>query len=251
MPRSCLATGALLGAVLAATQAHAQSGFPDRLTGEVGVGAFARSGIVRGVGGSVTPLPYVYADFGRFFARVDTLGVKNVPLGRGHLEVVARVSTEGFDADGPALRGLGDRRNPVPVGVGTMQRTPLGAFFVYATHDLSSGGAFLEATWGARVDAGPVALFPLLGLEHRGGAYVRQLYGIDAAESAASGRPAYRPGASTVAMAGLAASLPLSGPWALQLQWRHRWLDGAIGRSPIVDRRSQHSGHLALTYEFR
>jgi outer membrane protein len=251
MNRSSFVSGALLCAALAASDARAQAAFPDRLTGELGVGVYTRSEVVRGTGGSTLVLPYVYADYGRFFARVDTLGVKTTPLGWGHLEVVARVSTEGFDADGPALRGLGDRRNPVPVGLGTMQRTPLGAFFVYATYDLTSGGAFVEATWGARVDAGPVALYPLLGVEHRGAAFVRHLYGIDAAESAASGLAAYRPGASTVAMAGFAASLPLSGPWALQFQWRHRWLDGAISRSPIVNARSQDSGHLALTYEFR
>jgi outer membrane protein len=231
--------------------AAAQAAFGDRLVGEVGLGVYARSEVVRDTGASTLVLPYVYADWGRVFARVDTLGVKTLPLGLGHLELVARISTEGWDADTPALRGLSDRKNPVPIGVGTVQRTAYGAFFLYAMHDLTSGGNFLEATWGTRFDVGRVALYPLLGLEHRTGAYVRHLYGVDATESAASGYATWSPGASTVPMAGLAATLPISGPWAVQLQWRHRWLDSAIRNSPIVGTGSLDSGHVALTYEFK
>lgn len=238
-------------ALLAPGSAAAQSAAGDRLVGEVGLGVYARTEVVRDTGTSTMVLPYVYADWGRVFARVDTLGVKLVPLGLGHLELVGRISTEGWDADRPSLRGLSDRGNPLPVGLGTMQRTRYGAFFVYAMHDLRSGGNYLEATWGSRFDVGRVALYPLLGLEHRTRGYVRHLYGIDPTESAASGHAAYAPGASTVPMVGLAATVPIAGPWAVQLQWRHRWLDGAIRDSPIVGTGSLDSGHVALTYEFK
>lgn len=231
--------------------AHAQAAFENRYVGELGGGIYARSEVVRGTGGSTLVLPYVYGDYGRFFGRVDTLGVKTLPMGTGHLELVARVSTEGFDADKAALRGLGDRGNPVPLGIGTYQRTPVGAFFAYAMVDVTSGGTYLEGTWATRFDAGRVALYPMLGIEYRSSAYVRHLYGIDAAQSAASGYAAYSPGASTVPMAGIAASLPIAGPWALQFQWRHRWLDSAISSSPIVGTRSLDSGHVAVTYEFK
>jgi hypothetical protein len=70
-------------------------------------------------------------------------------------------------------------------------------------------------------------------------------------ESAASGYAAYSPGASTVPMLGLAATVPIAGPWAVQLQWRRRWLDDSIRDSPIVDSGSLDSGHVALTYEFK
>lgn len=246
LPRVVLLTAALCPPV-----ASAQAAFEDRFTGDVGLGVYARTGIVRGAGSATLALPYVYGDWGRFFGRTDTFGVKTLPVGLGHLELVARVSTEGFDADTSELRGLRDRSNPLPIGVGTFQRTPLGGVFLYALHDFTSGGHYLEGTWGTRFDAGPVALYPLLGVEYRSGAFVRHLYGIDAAESAASGYAAYAPGGSTVPMAGLAASVRISGPWMLQAQWRHRWLDDAIGDSPIVSARSQDSGHVAVTYEFR
>lgn len=245
------AASALLAGAPAAAQTAAPAAPADRLVGELGLGLYARTEVVRDTGTSTMLLPYVYADWGRFFARVDTLGAKIVPLGLGHLELVARISTEGWDADRPSLRGLSDRDNPLPVGIGTMQRTAYGALFLYAMHDLRSGGNYLEATWGSRFDLGRVALYPLLGLEHRTAGYVRHLYGVSAAESAASGHAAYSPGASTVPMVGLAATVPISGPWAVQLQWRHRWLDDAIRRSPIVTTGSLDSGHVALTYEFR
>ena len=143
-------------ALLAPGSAAAQSAAGDRLVGEVGLGVYARTEVVRDTGTSTMVLPYVYADWGRVFARVDTLGVKLVPLGLGHLELVGRVSTEGWDADRPSLRGLSDRGNPLPVGLGTMQRTRYGAFFVYAMHDLRSGGNYLEATWGSRFDVGRI-----------------------------------------------------------------------------------------------
>lgn len=246
---SLAASAALVGAPACAQTAAAVP--TDRLVGEVGLGLYARTEVVRDTGTSTMLLPYVYADWGRFFARVDTLGARIVPLGLGHLELVARISTEGWDADRPSLRGLSDRDNPLPVGIGTMQRTAYGALFLYAMHDLRSGGNYLEATWGSRFDLGRVALYPLLGLEHRTRGYVGHLYGVSAAESAASGRAAYSPGASTVPMVGLAATVPISGPWAVQLQWRHRWLDDSIRNSPIVANGSLDSGHVALTYAFK
>jgi MipA family protein len=251
LPALSASLSAGLSIALCAAPVHAQTPFPDRFVGDLGLAAFAQAEIVRDTGTSVLVLPYVYADWGRFFARVDTLGVKTLPIGTGHLELVARISVEGFDADRASLRGVGDRSNPLPVGIGTLQTTPYGAFFLYAMHDFNSGGAYLEGTWGAEFAIGRVTVYPLLGLEYRGAAYVRHLYGIDAAQSAASGLPQYSPGASLVPIAGVAATVPIAGPWTAQLQWRHRWLDDAIRSSPIVGARGLHSGHVALTYTFK
>lgn len=219
--------------------------------GDLGVAAYARSEVVRGTGSSMTVLPYIFGEFGSFFGRLDTFGYKALPLGSGHLELVGRVSTEGWKADGAALRGLGDRSAPIPLGVGTMQRNAYGALIVYAMHDLTSGGAFVEGLVATKFDVGRLSVYPLLGLEYRSAAYVRHLYGVDAGQSAASGVAQYSPGASTVPMAGLAAMLPISGAWALQFTWRHRWLDSAITRSPIVGSTTQDSGHIGVTYTFK
>jgi hypothetical protein len=52
-------------------------------------------------------------------------------------------------------------------------------------------------------------------------------------------------------MLGLAATVPLTGSWTLQLQWRHKWLDSAIKASPLVGVASQNTGFAALTYSFQ
>ena len=216
--------------------------------GEVGGMAVTSGAIVKGAERSTTAMPYVYGDWGPLYARVDTLGVKTFPVGNGHLELAARISTEGFQAGKTAYPTVGDRSSPLPIGVGTFQRTALGGLFAYAMHDPKSGGQFGELNWAGKLDVGPVKLYPQLGVQYRSADYVRHLYGINTAQSQASGLSVYRPGASFTPMATLQATVPLSGPWAVQLVTRYRWLDHAVAHSPLVDRSSQVSGFAALTY---
>jgi outer membrane protein len=223
----------------------AQSG---GFVGDIGGMVATSQAIVKGADNSTTALPYVYGDWGRFYARVDTLGVKMLPLCEGHIELAMRVSTEGFKSSKTAYPAAGDRSAPLPIGLGTFQRTALGGVFAYAMHDPQSGGQFGELNWAGKLDVGPVKLYPQLGVQYRSADYVRHLYGIDAAQSQATGLSVYRPGASFTPMATLQATVPLNGPWALQLQTRYRRLDDAVAHSPLVNRSSQVSGFAAVTY---
>jgi outer membrane protein len=225
--------------------ALAQSG---GFVGDVGGLVATSQAIVKGADYSTTALPYVYGDWGRFYARVDTLGVKMLPLGDGHIELAMRVSTEGFQSSKTAYTAAGDRSAPLPIGLGTFQRTALGGVFAYAMHDPQSGGQFGELNWAGKLNVGPVKLYPQLGVQYRSADYVRHLYGIDAAQAQATGLSVYRPGASFTPMATLQATVPLNGPWALQLQTRYRRLDDAVAHSPLVNRSSQVSGFAAVTY---
>ena len=236
---------------LASTVVHAQVALPERLTGDVGAAVYATSTNVRGASHRPSLLPYVYADYQRVFARTDTFGVKTVALGAGYLELVGRVSQEGYKADSPALRGLHDRSTPVPLGIGTYQETPYGGFFVYAMHDMTSGGSLLEATYAAELVFSGWKIYPQVGIERRSAAYVQHLYGVDAEASLRSGIVSYRATASTVPVAGLAAELALGGPWHLLVQARRSWLDSAIRDSPLVAARTQSSGFVAVTYAFK
>jgi outer membrane protein len=240
----CLAAALAAGSGVAGAQGQA------RFVGELGAGVFASQSIARGHDTQLSVMPYVYGEYGRWFARVDTFGLKTLPLGNGHLELVARFSTEGFKADRPPLTGLRNRANPSPLGLGSAQSLPFGRLFVYAMHDPSSGGALVEATFGTRVQVGALKLYPLLGVEHRTRAWVDQLYGVSAAEAAATGLRAYAAPASTVAMTGLAASWPLGARVSLEAQWRHHWLDSAITRSPLTARTGHDRAYLVLTQRF-
>lgn len=225
--------------------AFAQAG---GFVGDVGGMALTANAIVKGAERSTTVMPYVYGDWGRVYARVDTLGVKMLPWGDGAIELAMRVSTEGFQSSKTAYAAAGDRSAPLPIGLGTFQRTALGGVFAYAMHDPHSGGQFAELNWAGKLDIGSVKLYPQLGVQYRSADYVRHLYGVDAAQSQATGLAIYRPGASVTPMATLQATVPLSGPWALQWVSRYRRLDDALTHSPLVNRTSQVSGFAALTY---
>ncbi|MFM7026609.1 MAG: MipA/OmpV family protein [Limnohabitans sp.] len=216
--------------------------------GDVGGMVVHTSALVSGADAKTSVLPYVYGDWGRFYGRMDTFGMRLAPMGNGHLELATRISTEGFVARKTAYPALGDRRAPLPIGLGTFQSTPLGGVFAYLMHDPQSGGQFAELTWASKFSLGTASIYPQLGLQYRSADYVNHLYGVTASESDATGLSPYRAGRSLLPQATLHMTLPLSGPWSLQAQARYRWLDQAIHDSPLVNTRSQTSGLLGLTY---
>ncbi len=130
------------------------------LKGDVGAAVYRTPAITRTTQGSNTVLPYVYADHGPFYARINTLGYKAMPLGAGHLEVAVRVTQEGYKS---AQAGIGDRSNPLPVGVGTFQKTAYGAFFAYSLYDPSSGGNLVDLMYAAKFRVAGISVYPQLG----------------------------------------------------------------------------------------
>jgi outer membrane protein len=223
----------------------------DRLTGDVGGAAYSTQSVIRSRGNDNTVLPYGFFDYGRFFARVDTFGVKTLPIGFGYLELVGRVSTDGWRANTATLAGLTDRKTPVPLGIGTFQETPYGVFILNAFVDAKSRGALVEATYAAQFNLGRVSFYPQAGLEYRSAKYSNYLYGVSAAESVASGFAAYSAGASTTPLLGLAIDVPITGPWVINMQFRRKFLDSAVYSSPLVSRKTQDTGLIALSYRFK
>lgn len=220
----------------------------EGLVGDVGGALYRTPAITRTTERSNTVLPYLYADAGRWYARVDTFGVRMLPLGAGSLELAASVS---FEAYRPANAAFDNRSTPLPVGVGSYQETPVGAFFLYAFRDLASGGTLLEATYAAELDAGPVHFYPQLGLERRSARYMQHLYGVGEAEAQRASLAAYAPGGSVTPGVALAMDYALTDLLKLSAQVRKRWLDASFTASPLVDARTQVTGFVALTRTFR
>ncbi|MFM8864338.1 MAG: hypothetical protein ACKOFG_05360, partial [Limnohabitans sp.] len=106
----------LLAAALGSTCAWAQG---NGFRGELGGMATQASALVQGASASASAMPYVYGDWGRWYGRVDTFGLRALPLGQGHLELATRISTDGFEGHTTACPALGERRSPMPVGLGT------------------------------------------------------------------------------------------------------------------------------------
>ena len=239
--------------ILLATAASAQPlATSYKLIGDVGAAAYSTQSVIRSKGNDTTLLPYLFADYGRFFARVDTFGFKAVPLGNGYLELTARVSQDGWRANTAALSGLKDRKTPLPIGVGTFQQTPYGAFVVNAFMDAgASKGSLLEVSYLAEIKLGSLSLYPMLGVERRSAKYANYLYGVTPAEALTSGYAVYNAGASVTPVLGLAADYSLTENWMVNMQLRRKWLDSAVTNSPLVMRKSQDTGYIGLSYRFK
>lgn len=244
------ASGLLLGLVFAGI-AQAEE-FPANIDGDIGPGIFYKSRIIRGQVNQTSVLPYAYFSYDRAFIRLDTLGVKTRKLGYGYLEIVGRYSQDGFDADASSLAGLKNRQTSIPLGIGTMQVTPIGAFFIDAFHDVNkSGGNLLEVIYVGKLDAPGLTFYPLLGAEYRSKEYVRYYYGVSSQEAATSQYAAYQPAGALIPLMGLMADARLTGEYHLNFYLRRRWLDRSIQDSPIVDQKFLDTAFVALSYRFK
>jgi outer membrane protein len=221
----------------------------NQLVGDVGMALYRTPPVTRASGDANVLLPYAFADYGNFFARVDTFGVKLMPMGVGSLELSARVSFEGYKPVG--FTGIQDRSTPLPIGLSTFQETAYGAFFVYGFYDTNSGGTLLDATYAAEFRLGGINIYPQLGVERRSAAYVQHLYGVSAQEASASGLAVYNAGNSISPNLGFAFEYPFENNYSLTLQVRKKWLDSSITDSPLVNTHSQLSSFLSLTRSFK
>jgi outer membrane protein len=239
----------LLSLAVNAQTATYSSDDKPQLQGDVGIAFYRTPPITRAAGDANVVLPYAFADYGNFFARVDTFGVKLMPLGAGSLELSGRLSFEGYKSVG--YNGIQERSRPVPVGLSTFQETPYGAFFLYSFYDVTSGGTLLDAFYAAEFKLGAMTIYPQLGLERRSAKYVQHLYGVSALENAVSKLDVYNPGNSLSPNFGVAFAYPLENDYSLTLQVRKKWLDSSITDSPLVNSKSQLSSFLSLTRSFK
>lgn len=245
--------GALFWALLwAVCCAAAQAGeFPGGIDGDIGAGAYFISRIVRGTPNQVGALPYGNFDYGRIFMRVDTLGIKTAKVGDGYIEITRKFSEDGFGTGTGQLRGLHARRNSLPLGLGSLQTTSVGAFVVHAYHDINqSGGNLFDMLYAVELDAARLTFYPLAGAEYQSANYVRYYYGVSSQEAALSQYAAYQPGGAFNPFVGVMCDARLSAKYHLNFYFNRKWLGSSILSSPIVDRNVMDSGFIALSYRF-
>jgi outer membrane protein len=226
--------------------------FPLKPDGDLGVGAYYTRSVVRGRTESASVLPYANFDYGRMFARIDTFGVKSVKMGYGYLEIAGRVELDGFKADTSSLQGLNDRKNSLPLGIGTLQETPIGAFYVNAFHDFGkSKGNLFDLTYVVSQTYGKVTIYPQIGAEYLSKQYVGYYYGVSTQEAVASRYGYYRPGGAFNPYVAALIEARISDNWNLNFLLRHRWLAKSISGSPIVGRKGADNVFAAVAYRFK
>ncbi len=230
----------------------AEEELPDRMVGDVGGAFYACNNPVRGESTTLLPVPYLYFDYGRVFARFDTFGVKTLPLGYGHIEVVGRINLDGYKTNTPYLRGLDERQNSLPLGIGTFQVTPIGGFFLNAFYDANqSNGRLYELIYAGEFNVGESVVYPLMGIEHFSGRYTRYFYGVSPAEAKRSVHRAYAPNATTTPMLGFVWETPVAGDWVATVYALRRWLGPAIHHSPLVNTRLQDEAFISVSYRYK
>lgn len=242
---------ALFGLLLS-FNAMADEMFQYRIQGDVGGFISAAQSPIRAE--PIRPLlfPYAYIDYGRAFVRIDTFGIKTLPLGYGHLELVGRIKFDGFQTDGnPLLKGISTRENSFPIGLGSFQLTPIGGFFLYAFRDENcSKGDMYEATYATQFDLGRLTVYPQIGIEHFSKNYTRYFYGVSAFEAANSGYSIYTPMAATNTILSVLLEFPLTGHWISQLYLQRKRLDSTITESPLVGRKYLSSSYITVAFRF-
>jgi outer membrane protein len=225
--------------------------FPMRIDGDIGFGIYSTRSIVRGKTNQTTVLPYGNFDYGRMSMRIDTLSFKTVKLGYGYLEIAGRFSQDGFRADAINLHGLENRQTSIPIGLGTLQITPIGAFFINAFHDFrKSRGNLFEVIYVAELDTPQLTFYPMAGAEYLSSDYVRYYYGIPAQEAALSQYSAYQPTGTFNPLFALLVDARLTDKFHLNFHLRREWLGNAIESSPIVSKSTLDTGFIALSYRF-
>jgi outer membrane protein len=229
-------------ALLIAMATHATE---PTFTGDVGLGVNHLQAQVRGAQARNDALPYLNVEFGPAFARIDTLGVKLLPLGWGHVEVLGQVRSDGYHSD-----TLQTRQNSLPLGLGTLQITPVGAFNLQWLHDFGqSGGNLVQARYLAELVWGRVSLYPELGVEAQSRAYTGYYLGTTASDAAALGQ-SYRPAAALNPYLGAMIETRLTQHWFANAYVRRSHSDHSLAQSPLVTRSTQDSVLLALAYRY-
>jgi outer membrane protein len=243
---------ALVAASAQAEEGTANDPLPSRIQGDVGLLMDKELSPIRGEKAHILPAPFAYFDYGRLFARLDTFGVKTLPLGYGYVEIAGRVKFDGYKTtSNAALQGIAGRENSLPVGLGSFQLTPIGGFFFYALHDINrSQGNLFEADYVAELKLGEATLYPEIGVEYYTAAYNRYYFGVTQAESAASGIAAYSPASASAPFLSLWLEVPVANNWNADFYLRRKWLGSAISNSPLTRSSHADSGFIALVRHF-
>lgn len=225
---------------------------PNRIQGDIGGLLGAERSAIKADPTRPMLLPFAFFDYGRLYARLDTFGVKTVPVAAGYLELTFRMKFDGYrTTHNAALQGIDNRHNSRPLGIGTFQETAIGGFFLYALHDVAnSRGNLLEATYAAELKADSYTVYPEAGIEYYSANYTRYYYGVSGAESARSGYAAYSPSAAACPYLSALLEIPVAKGWNANLYLRRKWLAGSISNSPLVDMKVTDTAFAAIVAHF-
>jgi outer membrane protein len=229
------------------------NGLPDRIVGDIGVAVYSTNLNIGSYGTQSMVLPYGFFDYQRFAMRIDQLAFKTAPVGFGFLEIVGKVDPDSYKVKSTINGQTINKGYQVPIGLGTFQDTPIGAFFLNAYHDFGqSKGNLLEVNYFAEIELiSKVVLYPQVGMERQSGSFANYYYGVTPGEAQITGYRAYTASASTNPLAGFLLEIPVADAWYVNLYGKRKWLGSGVNNSPVLTRSYQDTMFMALAYRFK
>ncbi len=226
---------------------------PDRIVGDIGAAVYTSNLHIGTEGTQSLVLPYAFFDYQRFFVRIDEVGIKTFKMGYGYLEVIGKINLDTYKVKSPFNGTSINRSDPIPLGLGTFQETPIGGFFVNAYHDFGkSKGALYELLYFAELETyKKIVVYPQVGVERQSSQYANYYYGINPGESQLTGYNAYSTPATNNLLAGVMMEIPVVDSWYVNIYGKRKWMGNGINNSPVMNRSFQDNVFLALAYRFK
>lgn len=228
-------------------------GLPDHIVGDIGVAVYTSNLHIGTEGTQSLVLPYAFFDYQRFFARIDEVGIKTFKMGYGYFEVIGKINLDTYKVKSSINGNSINRSDPIPLGLGTFQETPIGGFFVNAYHDFGkSKGALYELLYFAEIETyKKIVIYPQVGVERQSSQYANYYYGISPGESTATGYATYSAPATNNLLAGLMIEIPVVDNWYVNVYGKRKWMGSGINNSPVMNRSFQDNLFMALAYRFK
>jgi len=229
------------------------NGIPDRIMGDIGAAVYSTNLNIASYGAQSTALPYGFFDYKRFAMRIDQLAFKTLPVGYGFIEIVGKVDPDSYKVKSTINAQTINKGNQVPIGLGTFQDTPIGAFFLNAYHDFGqSKGNLLELNYFGEIELiSKVTLYPQVGMERQSGSFANYYYGVTPEQAQATGYRAYTASSSNNPLAGFLLEIPVVEDWYVNLYVKRKWLGSGVNNSPVLTRSFQDTMFMALAYRFK
>ena len=244
---------AFIWSILCFASDGAISPLPDHIAGDIGGAIYTSNLHIGNEGTQSLILPYGFFDYKRFFARIDQVGIKTVEMGYGYLEVAGKISLDSYKVKSPINGYSINRSDPIPIGIGTFQETPLGGFFANAYYDFGkSKGTLYELSYFGELETyRKITAYPQIGVERQSNQYANYYYGVNSGESAATGYSAYTAPATTNLFVGLMVEVPVIDQWYVNLYAKRKWMGTGINNSPVMNRSFQDTIFTAVAYRFK
>ncbi len=226
---------------------------PNHLVGDLGVAVYSSNMSIGTTGTQTYPLPYAFFDYGRFFARIDTFGFKTIKMGYGYLEVAGQVNLDNYNRKYTIMGATFSKLDPIPVGLGSFQETPIGGFFIYAFEDINrSQGQIYQLSYFAEFETlAHIKLYPLLGAEYLTQSYANYYYGVSPKASQTLGYSQYTVPGTMNYVAGLMVEVPIVDDWYFNVFGKRKFMGSGISNSPIMANSYQDSLIASLVYRFK